>query len=210
MIDAFSKVIDRLIQLVEYRDKRLRRVFDEVLTPIFKDLESIHNDYDSIFKETRALLPNKEIGLSLFNETARTDPLIILLPQSEEAKTVRDGKQYTDALEHLRNKREVFEPLRIKLRAMLPELKKIEINEEADDFIAAVINYFPSGINEAERKWSNPSVSYGLVRYMEHKLGSPSRELHQLIEHILYFNRQNWEEVCRSYMRLKVKAVSGA
>jgi hypothetical protein len=56
MLDSITRVVDRLIQLVERKEQRDRRLFVELAAPLFRDLESTHRDYLDLLRETRRRL----------------------------------------------------------------------------------------------------------------------------------------------------------
>jgi hypothetical protein len=60
MISDIRALLDRLIQLKNYRNRRYRTLFVDLLEPAFNDLLLVHKDYIQMFEETRRLLP---IGL---------------------------------------------------------------------------------------------------------------------------------------------------
>jgi hypothetical protein len=45
MVDAAIRVIDRLIQLLEYRETARKELFKELVDPLYKDAEIVANDY---------------------------------------------------------------------------------------------------------------------------------------------------------------------
>ena len=60
MISDIRALLDRLIQLKNYRNRRYRTLFVDLLEPAFNDLLLVHKDYIQMFEETRRLRP---IGL---------------------------------------------------------------------------------------------------------------------------------------------------
>src|SRR4030095_3231402 len=57
MVTELIAIIDRLLKLKEYRERRFRTFFNEVLEPTFNDLLIVHRDYIEMFEETYRLLP---------------------------------------------------------------------------------------------------------------------------------------------------------
>ncbi|WP_455205687.1 hypothetical protein [Kaarinaea lacus] len=93
MIDLFLEIIDRLIQLKQYRNQKLRTMFDELIDPIFNDLLLVHRDYVDLFEGTLNILPRG-------------------VPSSDNATKYLASTE--KAAEYLHNKRMKFEPVRIK------------------------------------------------------------------------------------------------
>jgi hypothetical protein len=60
MIDLLIRIIDRLIQLKEYRDSRLQELHEKIFQPTFEELMAVHRDYMKLFEETRQRLPSFE------------------------------------------------------------------------------------------------------------------------------------------------------
>jgi hypothetical protein len=62
VVNDLLSIIDRLIQLTEYRHRRFRLLFESLLEPAFAELLLVHGDYIRMFGETRRLLPNRSRG----------------------------------------------------------------------------------------------------------------------------------------------------
>lgn len=56
LLTPFLGVVDRLIKLVELRDARSRRLFDDFVEPLFVEFEPLALDYQRFFGECRSLL----------------------------------------------------------------------------------------------------------------------------------------------------------
>jgi len=51
MIDAGVRIIDRLIQLLQTKEKRKEKYFNNFVEPLYKDAETIIKDYNTLFME---------------------------------------------------------------------------------------------------------------------------------------------------------------
>jgi hypothetical protein len=51
MIDAGVRIIDRLIQLLQTKEKRKEKYFNNFVEPLYKDAETIIKDYNTLFIE---------------------------------------------------------------------------------------------------------------------------------------------------------------
>jgi hypothetical protein len=63
-LTSFVAVIDRLIQLVDRREKLSRSTFTDFVAPVMADLDTVHKDYLDSFRRYYATLDNKSIPLS--------------------------------------------------------------------------------------------------------------------------------------------------
>ncbi|NJM74905.1 MAG: hypothetical protein HC852_02940 [Acaryochloridaceae cyanobacterium RU_4_10] len=122
MIQMLMSIIDRLIQLKKYRSERLKLIFSTILEPIFNDLSVIHIDY-----------------IEMFTNVEKATPFLW------ESRLADYEDKIKSSIKYLEDKRIEFEPVRSKIRIMADELKDLEINPEADNFIKSIIRYFPDG-----------------------------------------------------------------
>jgi hypothetical protein len=61
MVDLITKLLDRLIQLRTYQIGRTRRIFDQVIDPLMRDLTQIHKDHLEMFEDVRAILRDNDV-----------------------------------------------------------------------------------------------------------------------------------------------------
>ena len=59
MIDAGVRIIDRLIQLLQTREKRKEKYFNNFVEPLYKDAETIIKDYNVLFGELISKIENE-------------------------------------------------------------------------------------------------------------------------------------------------------
>jgi hypothetical protein len=63
-------VVDRLISLFTQRDERRRAIFKEIIEPLFKDLETVDQDYMKMFKKIDDAAASHETDMELRKATA--------------------------------------------------------------------------------------------------------------------------------------------
>jgi hypothetical protein len=63
IVSSLISILDRLIQLKDYRDRRLQELFTGLLEPTFNDLLQVHRDYLEVYEKIRRGLPKID-GLS--------------------------------------------------------------------------------------------------------------------------------------------------
>jgi hypothetical protein len=131
ILAGLGKITDRLIELVKYREEKSRRIFDKLIEPIFNDLLLIHKDYLEMFEQVLRMLPDKDDG------------------RKKVEKSLKRAQAY------LEEKRRTFEPIRVKLRAMVRELpKRPEKDNKKEAFVRSVADYL---------LWTRGTIALGSV-----------------------------------------------
>jgi hypothetical protein len=187
IVNDLLSIIDRLIQLTEYRHRRYRLLFESLVEPAFAELLLVHGDYIRMFEETRRLLPRR----------SRQGPL---------AGQIADLQK---PAEYLGQKRTEFEPVREKLRALATCMKDVELDPDVKCFIDAVVDYFHQWLPKGG------SVSADLLGMIEDSVRRgemSSDEFDQSWEFIdghisalIDGHKQHWSSVCETFAPLKVR-----
>jgi hypothetical protein len=232
MLNDFLSIIDRLIALKEYRNKRLQSVYQNLLEPIFNDLLLVHRDYIQMFEKVHEMIVGgwkneaEEISVDEFIERIRK------------------------AAEYLKARRLEFESVRVKLMTTIGELhgispntekRKPKLGSEADSFVDAVFFYFRSpyldhdfgrestagtlmlellvdlGSQLPERITEEGFIDRAIEQAASPRYGvinqeaySPRRALYEFefsLERKMRQLRINWSLVCEAYAQLKVSVV---
>jgi len=64
MIDAFLRILDRLIELRRYKSARLQKQYEVIVKPTVADLERVHTDYLRMFIDARQQLSDGSATLA--------------------------------------------------------------------------------------------------------------------------------------------------
>ena len=197
MLDTFLAIIDRLIKLKDYRDRRLAKLFNELFAPAFDDLLFIHRDYIEMFSETESILSSVN-RMALY--TGRKNDYLT---------------QMKKAAEYLRKKRIEFEPVRVKLQVLSNSMESLDLPDDAMVFVSAVQAYFPTGV--LPRLGTSATELLDRIQYFsdEESVEIPDEEvlppryaraLREYVKHLIAMHRQRWAAVCETYAALRVAA----
>lgn len=221
MIVSFLRIIDRLIDLKSTREGRNKELFHEVYEPIYRDMLTIHTDYNQILERAQEILPSRDKEYMLkfasisFHDVAGNiyNPLERLLPPPRTTCMSGYAQRLLETAEMLKRERVAFEPVRISVLSLSIELKEIGIKGRALDFVNAVILYFPEGCYEDEIFRRYHSVTTGIYRAIITELDNinenvPSSSIFDLIDGSLFFNRSGWNNVAQTFAKLKLESLS--
>ncbi|RKI50936.1 hypothetical protein D7X55_35115 [Corallococcus sp. AB049A] len=198
MIDLLLKLIDRLIQLKQYKTQRLERVFRSIIEPTYKELAEIHRDYLQMFEELGRQLPSP-------------------LEMNDEA----GKRQLLRTAEQLRQRRILFEPVREKVSALKRELfgtvanpRTLGFSAEIDDAVRAMLDYLPDGV-PSDGEGSRATALYMAIRESAVAISLPQVNAHgATLPDVVAFTvndcRQKWDVVCEKFVRLQVMVGTAA
>ena len=186
IFESVIKVVDRLTDLLKYRQARRKELFANVIEALFNDLLVMHADYMRMFDDCwHQLLDNK-------------------VPLQEIA-------------EALRQRRQVYDGLRVKSRAIVDGLESADLEPEIKAFLKAAAYHIPDG--ELGPVMSTPAsmVLERLYRARDPLIDTPHRdgdspngarrEVLDLVIATANHIRQRWGWICEEYVRVKLWAL---
>lgn len=186
IFESVVKVVDRLTDLLKYRQGRRKELFTNVIEPLFNDLMVMHADYMKMFDDCwHQLLDNK-------------------VPLRQIAET-------------LRQRRQVYEGLRIKSRSITDGLADADLEPEIKSFLKAAAYHIPDG--ELGPVMSTPSgmvlsrlygASDSLIDTPHSANDSPNGDRKAVLDLVIATAnhiRQRWGWICEEYVRVKVWAL---
>jgi hypothetical protein len=199
MIDTLISILDRLIQLKEYRTKRIQHIYSELLEPVFVDLSAIHKDYLQMFTKLSSDVPfDWEKNLPGYQE------------------------RLEKVVDFFQRKRLEFEPTRSRVRMMARELECLSISPEVEGFVDSVICYLFGTVTFHENQdLSNyseyKSVSETVLERLEiatqkrtdsrdssHLSDSIEDDIRSMVELIVIHQKASWEKSCSAFSKLKI------
>jgi len=180
-----------MIQLITYRERRYRVLFNELLGPAFEDLLLVHRDYVKMFGETKRLLPQDDPG---------ADPAVFIAHLKAAAG-------------FLSERRVEFEPVRDKLRALARSMHAEHLDPEVTIFVQSILNYFHLWLPT-----KTGSATVGLLGALEYAIvqGKTSPEdlrewwvhIESSVDQLINEQRDLWAQVCEAYVPLKMRAAT--
>jgi len=199
MMSSLISVLDRLIQLKEYRTRRLRHIYSELLKPVFDELAVVHGDYVKMFTEVHQKAP---------------------FPWERNIPGYQD--KLKEVVLFLQQRRVELEPARIRIRVMVKELSSLDINSEVHSFVNSVIDYLFTTITFSQENQKLDESSYKSVsetildrlekaiqeeevgKLTDDSLDALEIDIRELIGSVLSYQRDSWEEVCKAFSELKI------
>ena len=174
MLSDLLAIVDRLIQLKEYRNKRLSKGFEKVIDPVFKDLLRIHTDYIRTFEKVYELLPDADLGVA----------------STKYKQSMKIAESY------LAEKRLELEPVRVQLRALLGALQSADqTNSEIGKFISTVADYLAFGTQGSLYPMTASSDTLQQIR-------NNRDGVRDYVAGILERLRLKWALVCEEYAKV--------
>jgi hypothetical protein len=188
MIDILLKTLDRIIDLLRIREKRIQKRFDQIWKPTYSDLQSVHADYYSMFAEVYSIARSgKKKGKDIFADRLHK------------------------AIEFIKQKRIAFSPIRQKLEALLQiqmdEKLLILLGKEEQHFLSQVTRYIQiKSLADFEgTRSANLQVELERMARMDQTVAERFilEELPKRIEHL----GDDWIEVTKSFNALQMALI---
>lgn len=185
MVDLLLKAIDRMIDLLRIREKRMQKRFDQIWKPTYNDLQLVHTDYYSMFQTVYRLV-------------------------SEGIEKDKDSESLDKAIQFIKLRRVAFAPIRQKLSA-LRELQMDErllatLNEEERRFLSEVTSYIRIKSLPDVVGTRSADLQEELSRIARMDETVAERVLCQLDERIEHLG-EDWIEVSKSFNALQVALI---
>lgn len=190
MFDTLPNLVDRVLQLLEYRNRKKQAEFKTLIQPIFDELQLIHQDYLKMFTEVKSIISS---DINFFSD----EELINSLKKTSD---------------YLISQRIKLRGARTKVNSISTEILNQRLcDHQTIDFLHEVTEYLGP-------KWflNHGSAALYLLDVIEEKISSSNfdrnklstihQDLIELIEDLIKTQEENWESICRRYTPLIVRA----
>ncbi len=203
-IESVVKVLDRLTDLLKYRQGRRKEFFNSVIEPLFNDLLTMHTDYIKMFDECRAQLADETTSLVKIEETLRLRRVVYDAVRLK-CKGIVEALQGMDlepqmaaflkiAVSHVPSGSIADEPEDGGIHEVLRRSRMFGISNSASGMLLRMLQAADEG-----RLVLDPQIASFPKIQRAHLLQSATTTLSDI--------RQRWTLICEEYTRLKVWAL---
>jgi len=173
MIDSFLKIIDQIILLIKGRQLRRKALFDELVTPIYRDLEPIANDYIEYFDFIVNWLQNNRYNqLELLSITRERSKQFLVMRRKIQAavRVISENVDDEEIVDFAKNVRSFFFLDSLYIRVCPYRYSEDWITEHGfyrfTDYsrIQSNITIYSNARREIEKKWQAVVASYTTIQ----------------------------------------------
>jgi len=201
LLEAFIRLAERIIHLEQVNLQDRRIVFEQIIDPLFTELDPIAHSYMAFFRKARQLVVEKnkrssERGIEIAGNK--------LIP--EDVKN-----ELLEMAQYMKEERDAMIMVRVKVTEMANEIKERYKSLEIAEFADAVdAFFFNSPGNLPEVKLPRDSKATELLEKINQSILSDynERDLIKYIDRVLLKLENSWGDIVRSYGKLKVQLVS--
>lgn len=189
MLDLLLKVLDKVKELLELRDKRQEKVFEKLIEPVYNEMQLVHQDYVEMLHQLAGLLSTGT--------------------ESEDV-----AAKCKKALEFLEPRSLKLEALRAKLRAHSSLVfDDVKLQKDVSSFLEALIDYLDGGplpkLTTAGRR-SRYARWVSLLRNLTH--GEVIEDDLHIVQiyalEMLEETKASWKNFSEVFAEIRVRSVS--
>jgi hypothetical protein len=200
-LDTFIQLADRIINLEKAKLQDQRVAFEEIIKPLFMDLEPIAQSYMLFFQKARKMIVDKNKRSSGREIEIAGNKLI-----PEDIKN-----ELQEMAQYMKEERDGMIMVRVKVTEMARQIKECSKSAEIAEFADAVdAFFFNSPGNLPEVKLPRDSKATEFLEKLNQSISSDynEKDLIKYIDRVLLKLENSWEDIARSYGKLKVQLVS--
>ena len=196
-LNAFIQLADRINNLEKTKLQDQKVVFEEIVEPLFTELEPIAKSYTLFFRKARQLIIDK-------NKPSQANRIEI--PGGNNfIFNIQD--ELHEMARYLKEERDTMANARIKVSEMAGQIKEHINNPEIVEFSTSVEKFFfNSPGNFPEFKLPRDSKATEFLERLDQSILSDydDQDLIKYIDRVLHKLENSWGEIVRSYQKLKI------
>jgi hypothetical protein len=197
LLDTFIQLADRVINLEKTKFQDQRVVFEEIIKPLFTELEPIAQNYMFYFRKARQLIVDK-------NKPSHGRGAKIL---GDRLLTLNEKNELQEMAQYVKKERDAMIVARVKVSEMANQIKEHINNAEIVEFAISVNNFFfrsPSNFPELQLPQDSNATEF-LERLNQSILSNyDEQDLIEYIDEILLEMEHTWGIIVQSYEKLKI------
>lgn len=201
LFDAFIRLAERIINLEKTKFQDQRLVFDEIIKPLFVELEPIAQNYMAFFRKARQLVVDKNRRSSEWGIEIAGNKLI--------PENIKNELQ--EMAHYMKEERDAMIMVRVKVTEMAHQIKERTKSVEMAEFADAVdAFFFNSPGNLPEVKLPRDSKATEFLEKLNQSISSDynEKDLIKYIDRVLLKLENSWGDIARSYGKLRIQLVS--
>lgn len=201
LLDTFIQLAERIINLEKAKLQDQRTMFEEIIAPVFEELEPIAQNYMLFFRKARQLIIDKNKRSSEWEIEIAGNKLI----------PVDIKKELQEMAQYMKKERDGMIMVRVKVTEMARQIKEYSTSAEIAEFANAVdAFFFNSPGNLPEVKLPRDSKATEFLEKLNQSISSDynEKDLIKYIDRVLLKLENSWGDIARSYGKLKVQLVS--
>jgi NADPH-dependent glutamate synthase beta subunit-like oxidoreductase len=201
LLDAFIRLAERIINLEKTKFQDQRLVFDEIIKPLFVELEPIAQNYLAFFRKARQLVVDKNRRSSEWGIEIAGNKLI--------PENIKNELQ--EMAHYMKEERDAMIMVRVKVTEMAHQIKERTKSVEMAEFADAVdAFFFNSPGNLPEVKLPRDSKATEFLEKLNQSISSDynEKDLIKYIDRVLLKLENSWGDIARSYGKLRIQLVS--
>lgn len=200
-LNTFIQLAERIINLEKAKLQDQRVAFEEIVEPLFIELEPIAKSYMDFFRKARQLVVDKNRRSSEWGIEIAGNKLI-----PEDIKN-----ELQEMAQYMKEERDAMIMVRVKVTEMARQIKERSSIAEIAEFADAVdAFFFNSPGNLPEFKLPRDSKATEFLERLNQSILSEydDQDLIKYIDRVLHRLENSWGEIVRSYEKLKINLVS--
>lgn len=182
MIDTFLKITDKVIELLKQEKLNREQFFNQIIEPLFVDLQPVVDDYFALFLSARDLVNTKS------------------------------ADDFRESVVEIRKARESLLAHRIKVREMAETVSAYYNDNKINGFASSIHRFFFSTRVQGEEQRVSKSKGAELVELCDYvmKDNISRRHLVSYISYTLRNLEESWVAIAQSYASIRVYCLNSS
>lgn len=179
ILTTLTSLVDRIVNLEKTKIQDKKTLFQEVVKPLFEELEPLALDYVDLFRKAKkSIIKGSRKEFNAINQSIQED---------------RDAMMMT----------------RIKVLEMAEQIKQHIKDDDIVEFATAVSLYFDSTQEPPYKMRSYATVLLTYIEHQEfqNKVKGATEQFNQIVDEIIIQLEKSWGAIVKSYEKIKLYSI---